>query len=274
MNTPDHIRDTLERYLRGELDTREAEVIAASLQADPSWQEVYRQLLLEKLGIRYYNIQSFKNILTDYESEIKIQEKNSGSAGYLSTDPSLNYTTNDLKGADVKTEAHEMKEDHTTDKKTIQGIRYTSLKGKLDIFKQEEVSIGGAVLPKKNEGKVVRLRKYWLAVAAGLLILIIAAWPWIRPQTYAEKLIASGFVVPEMTDLVRGPVEDSIQMIVQKAYGAYAEGDYKLALKYFESIPMQENERYYLYYGVALLMSGKMEKGNTILDSLNAKWNK
>lgn len=255
MSTPEEIRDTLELYLRGELDpAREADTNSL-IQSDPVWQEIHAQLVREKQGIRYHTLQTFKNNLFEYETKLNNSEKNQEKEGDLSRNPALNYTTNDDKGVEVKTQSHEMEENYSIDKNTVKGIKYSAFRGQLEKLKQEEAGMGGSALPKKKGGRVVGMRRYWWAVAAGLLILVVASWPWIRPQTYAEKLIASGFVVPEMTDLVRGTTEDSIQMIVQKAYGAYAEGDYKLALKYFESIPIQENENYYKYYITTLILN-------------------
>lgn len=267
------IRSQLDLYLRGELDTNRMSEIKALIDIDPAWYSTYHALLTEFRGIRMTALQ-------DLTSRLQSLEKTIAPQGDLSPAPSSISTTN---------ETEDLENNYTPPAKVldteetaslpllIQGIRYTTLRDELRKLQDEERKGSGEVNGKKNdsrgsgERRVLRMR-YWWAVAAGVVVMVVLAWPWIRPRTYAEKLIAKGFVVPPMTDLVRGGGEDSIQMVVQKAYGAYAEGKYELALEYFERIPIQEDENFYIFYGVTLLMTSEKSRAKVIIKDLINKW--
>jgi tetratricopeptide (TPR) repeat protein len=264
--SPD-IRSQLDHYLRGELDTNRMSEIKTLIDTDPAWYSTYHALLTEARGIRMTALQ-------DLTSRLQSLEKTIAPQGDLSPSPSSRSTTNeteDLENNYTPPAKVLETEDPASSPLLIQGIRYTTLRDELrklqdvekGIKKNDSVGSGGA--------RVLGMR-YWWAVAAGVVMVVVLAWPWIRPQTYAEKLIAQGLVVPPMTDLVRGGTEDSIEMIVQKAYGYYAEGNYKLALKYFESVPVQENENFYLYYGSTLILNNNLEKAGFIVEQLLKKW--
>jgi len=49
MSTAENVRDTLELYLRGELDTAQSAETAGLIQSDPAWREIHTQLLLERV---------------------------------------------------------------------------------------------------------------------------------------------------------------------------------------------------------------------------------
>lgn len=272
-NTPEYIREQLELYLRGELDSAQATTVAESILSDPDWKNIHRQLVIEQQGIRLNRLKLNRQNLRDLEATLTNQEKKISSEGDLSAPSSLSHRPNDSDGLEVKTEARDMEEE-TINPANQHGIRYSNLRSLLSELKEEEKKRDGSAGPTKSLSADSGTRRIWLgAIAAGLAALIFFSWPWIRPRTYAEKLIAEGFVVPPMTELVRGGEElDSIQMIVQKAYGAYAEGDYKLALKYFESVPMQEDLNYYKYYITALLLTKNIQRAMFIQNKMKEKW--
>lgn len=273
MNTPEYIRERLELYLRGELDTSQAAGVAELIRTDPEWKNIHRQMVIEQQGIRLNHLKLNRQSLQDLEVILTNQEKKIHSEGDLSAPSTLSHRSNDSDGTEVKTEARDMEEE-TIDPANQHGIRYSNLRSVLSELKEEEKKRPGSAGSSKSVSTGRGMRRIWLgAIAAGLAALIFFSWPWIRPRTYAEKLIADGFVVPPMTDLVRGGEElDSIQMIVQKAYGAYAEGDYKLALKYFEMIGYLNDSHYCYYYFITSLLTGTHNQAKSLADSLTLKW--
>ena len=235
------------------------------ITTDPTWIKEYQSLLSFSQGIRH-------TTLRDLQSTLKSLEKTITPLGDLSPSPTYIYESNET--SDLETPPLTYRDGHEApDPKLVQGIRYTSLQDELKKLQKIENTVKGQTGndTKKNKvtlkgARVIGMK--WWAVAAGVAVIVIATWPWIKPKTYAEKLIESGFVPPPMTELYRGATEDSIEMLIQKAYGYYAEGNYKRALKYFEMVPMQEDEKFNEYYFTTLYLCGNKEFQNKLNNAI------
>jgi len=263
MNTPEDIRDTLELYLRGELDTAIAAKTASLLESDAAWQEIHAQILLEKRGVRFHSLQSFKNNLLEYETELINSEKNKENQGDLSHDPALNYTTNDVKGVEVKTQSHEMEENYSIDQNTEKGIRYSSLRGQWDKLKKEEAGMGGSALPKKNGGRVVGMRRYWWAVAAGVMILVFGGYYFneLNKPKYVNQYLMDHFDEYVLHDKVRSatPV-DTFDRDKEIGYDLYVLQEFEEAIPYLERRWEEKRDTLALFYlKICLKVLGQRE---------------
>lgn len=275
MNIPDDIRATLEAYIQGTLATHAAANVQQLLKTDTTWREAYQHIQAELQGIRYDALRTKALDLQAFENDIKhgLAKPHDSLSGDLSVDSTSGIVSNKKTDMESKNEASGT---------LVMGMRYGKLKEVLGELEEEEGSgmgngdmgVGNGNLFQNPNSQIRILPKHWWAIAASLTIIIIASWPWIRTKTYAEKLIESGFVVPPMTELYRGATEDSIEMLIQKAYGYYAEGDYKRALKYFEMVPMQNDEYFYLYFGSTLILNNKNKEGDSIIHKMNSLWPK
>ena len=255
------IRSQLDHYLRGELDPSRMSEIKTLIDTDPVWYSTYHALLTEAQGIRMTALQDLTSRLQSLEKTIAPQGDLSPSASSIST----SNETEDLEN-NYTPPAKEL--DTSPDPLLIKGIRYTTLRDELRKLQDVEKGIKKNDSGGRGGGRVLRMR-YWWAVAVGVAVMVVLAWPREKHQTYAEKLIKQGFEVPAMTDLVRSSEENSIE---QQAYGAYAEGDYKVALKYFERIPIRNDEHYQIYYCAILILNNKKIKAKKIYNNIKTHW--
>lgn len=266
MNTSEDIRDTLELYLRGELDLARVAETAGLIQSDSAWKEIHAQMLLERRGIRFHSLKSFKNNLLEYEAEFKNQEKE----GDLSQDPAFTYTTNDEKGVEVKTQSHEMEENYSLDTNTEKGIRYTALRGQLDKLKQEEGKGGGA-LPKKNGGRVVGMRRYWWAVAAGILILVFGGYYYteLKKPKYVNQYLMDHFDEYILHDKYRSAnPEEKLDRDREIGYDLYVLKEFEEAIPYLKRRWEEKRDTLALFYlGVSYLGLGKIRKSEKLINN-------
>lgn len=263
MNTPEDIRDTLELYLRGELDPVQSAETASLIQSDPVWKEIHGQLLREKQGIRFHSLQSFKKNLVEYETELRNQEKNLNEEGDLSRDPALTYTTKEEKGVEVKTQSHEMEKNYSIDKNTEIGIRYNTLQGQLDKLKQEEKGIGGSALPKKNAGRVVGMRRYWWAVAAGVMVIVIGGYFLVENQKpeYVNQYLMDHFDEYILHDKYRSAnPEEKLDRDKEIGYDLYVLQEFEEAIPYLKRRWEEKRDTVALFYlGVSYAGLGQMD---------------
>ena len=120
--------------------------------------------------------------------------------------------------------------------------------------------------PKKSKSPL--RGRQWIAVAASIL-LAIGVW-WMGRPTMEELMFVKQFEVYPMVDIVRGEVNQEEQ--IEEAYLAYANEDFRKAVRFFERIGLIEDENYYLYYGCALIKVGRIEEGKDIFDQMVEKW--
>lgn len=248
-------REELEQYLLGAVTPERQAEVKALLEQDAVWQQVYQQLLQEKQGIRFNALTRLKQKLSAYEESLSPEEKyfenisvDAGDLSMVSAPPGDRPT----KQTEVATSMTPTPAE--PDDLTRQGIRYHALRRLKDQLEDAEKKFS-AEDQEVDKNKIIRMRPWvkWLGIAASVLVVSYFTWLYFKPPTLLEQLEAQGYVKPEMQHLYRGPVEDSIQMLIQKAYGAYAMEDYKTALRYFKEIPTQRDSFYLSYYAYSLI---------------------
>ncbi len=265
------IREELEQYLQGAVTPERQTEIKALLEQNAAWQQVYLQVQRDKQGIRFDTLTRLKQNLSAYDQSLTPEEKNpeniSTDAGDLST---ISAPPDDrpTKQAEVATSMTPSPAE--PDDLTRQGIRYHALRMVQDQLEEEEKKFSN-LDQEEEKSRIKRIKPWvkWLGIAASMIFISYFTWLFLKPPTLLEQLEAKGYVKPEMQHLYRGPMEDSIQMLIQKAYGAYAMEDYKTALKYFEMVPIQEDTNFAKYYFYTLLKLNLNSK--FLLDSFRLK---
>lgn len=267
-NTPEYIKELLELYLRGELDSSKASEVAESIRTDPVWKNIHHELLIEQQGIRLNRLKLNRQSLLDLEATLANQEKKISSEGDLSLDPALTNTTFNSKGVEVNSSSYEMKEDYSIDKNTAKGIRYTSLRGQLHRLKEEEAAMAGSTLPKKNGAKVLGLKSYWWAVAAGVLLLVFGGYYYteLKKPKYVNQYLLDHFDEYVLHDKVRSstPV-DTFDRDKEIGYDLYVLKQFEKAMPYLERRWKNSNDSIALFYlFISASAIGDSEKLNSI----------
>lgn len=174
MNTPENIREQLELYLRGELDSAQAAQVSEFIHSDSEWKTIHRQMMIEQQGIRLNQLKSNRQSLRYLEATLADQEKKIHSEGDLSAPSALSHRPNDSDGLEVKTKARDMEEE-TIDPANQHGIRYSNLRNVLYELKDEEKKGAGSAGPSKSISIGTGMRRIWLgAIAAGILFLVVS----------------------------------------------------------------------------------------------------
>ena len=117
-------------------------------------------------------------------------------------------------------------------------------------------------------------RLIWtVSSVAGLLLLLLVIWPYLRPQTEGEKLFAKNFVPPDIHIQTRGtspsPGVDSLSKL---AYGAYVTGEYRLSLRYFRKIGFRHDSTFVKIYGLTLLLNDKPAEAIDLFGKGKQEW--
>lgn len=258
----DQIRSILESYLRQELDpTRMAEV-KELIVTDPDYKSTFTALQSEIQGIRLNHLDQLKSKLQSLEANQKISENNSLLPGDLSQNPTSTSESNGTDELLTTTKRPESTiQDSPPDPQMVQGIRYTTLRDELKKLQAEERKIGGSGEIKKDRHRVVGLRRFWWAVAAGVAGLVLGYFSWYMPKKELDKRYDIYFHPVEYTGEMRGAEDTSMTKELKQAIAWYLHGEYKQANKIFERLDLnKESEEVKFIYLYSLIGERKVKK--------------
>ncbi len=233
MIEPDQIRTQLESYLRQELDpTRMAEV-KELIVTDPDYKSTFTALQSEIQGIRLNHLDQLKSKLQSLEANQKISENNPSLPGDLSQNPTSTSESNGTDELLTTTKRPESTiQDSPPDPLMVQGIRYTTLRDELKKLQGEERKLGGSGEIKKDSPRVVGLRRYWWAVAAGVAVMVIGTYYFKennKPK-YVNQYLLDHFDEYVLHDVERGSTDKQIDNELLQGYNLYYLKDFKNAL--------------------------------------------
>lgn len=122
--------------------------------------------------------------------------------------------------------------------------------------------------PKDTETKVISIRP-WLVAASAVFLLGLASWFLFfnSPDLNTEQLYAANFAPYEN---VVHPIERGEQLddLKNKAFTAYEDEDYSLALKFFKELQTQQVDPYIAFYEAIVLMQlNKHQEAVPLLES-------
>lgn len=108
--------------------------------------------------------------------------------------------------------------------------------------------------PKETETKVISIRA-WLVAASVIFLLGIGSWLLFfdNPDLNTDQLYAANFAPYEN---VVHPIErgEHLEDLKTRAFTAYEDADYSLALKLFKELQVQQNDPYNAFYEAIVLM--------------------
>ncbi|HNR06221.1 MAG TPA: hypothetical protein PKM27_02825 [Saprospiraceae bacterium] len=190
-NTPEHIRETLELYDRGELDPSRLLEVQALLRSDPAWQAAWRSFRSETAGIRLNRLKTNLSVLESLEAELKDPEKKTAAGGdpgaVLTSSPESNH----IKQASETSQPESMEE--TIDRNTSEGIRFSRLHQALNGLKAEEKKTAD---PRPAGGRILVIRRIWLgAIAAGIIgfFLVMQLFNNLNRPKYINQYLITHF---------------------------------------------------------------------------------
>ncbi|NNE77059.1 MAG: hypothetical protein HKN31_08300 [Pricia sp.] len=119
----------------------------------------------------------------------------------------------------------------------------------------------------KNGTKVIRLRP-WMAAASVALLIGIGSWLLFfdRGGLNADELYNANFAPYEN---VVHPIErgEQIEDLETRAFNAYEEGDYLMALELFKELQLKKNDPYIDFYkGIVLMQLNDHKNAVPLLD--------
>ncbi len=209
----------LEQYLRGELSESEVVALQARLANEPQLASTLNELQNIQDGIRYHRLQEKLTEIQSWEIDI------------------VNEAPNDSFEADVN-----------------QAIRFSKQKELLAEIKGFELAEAEVPTPTNSKQQ---LHRTWWTMAAGIAILLSAAWfLWDGERENAmtnEELFAEYFEPYPANMVKRGGEVDSLMM----GYLAYESGDYVTAIEIFE---VQTDTISQFFLGVSYLGIGEVHK--------------
>jgi len=153
-------------------------------------------------------------------------------------------------------------------KKTLRGIRYHGLVNQLNKLKQEEEIRDSSGLPEKKVGRVIVMRRTWLAVAAGLALLVIGGYFFTenRKSEYVNQYLMDHFDEYILHDKSRGnnPGE-KLDQDKEKGYDLYVLKEFEEAIPYLKRRWEEKGDTLALFYlGVSYSGIGKHSKMNNV----------
>ncbi|MEZ4899786.1 MAG: hypothetical protein R2806_23290 [Saprospiraceae bacterium] len=255
MSLEPHEMDRLDEYLLGRGTTGERNAVASLIASQDTWQKAYlaRRQWLQQLRYHYL-AQQLRNL---QELEKKLPR-----VGDLKGDAAL--IANDGAGRHYKTPIM------TEESPNRHALRYHGL---MQMARQlQSIEQQGHPFGRVKKGPTRRL--IWtVSSVAGLLLLLLVIWPYLRPQTEGEKLFAKNFVPPDVHIQTRGaspsPGVDSLSKL---AYGAYVTGEYRLSLRYFRKIGFRHDSTFVKIYGLTLLLNDKPAEAIDLFGKGKQEW--
>lgn len=269
------IRSQLDLYLRGELDTNRMSEIKALIDIDPAWYSTYHALLTEFRGIRMTALQ-------DLTSRLQSLEKTIAPQGDLSPAPSSISTTNETEDLENNYTPPAKVLDTSPYPLLIQGIRYTTLRDELRKLQDVERKQSGEANGKKNDsggsgGARVSRMRYWWAMAAGVVVMLVGYYGWYLPKVEMDKRYAMYFHPVEYSGEMRGTADSASTMSpeLKQAIAWYVVGEYGKANKIFKKLNITNlPEQIKLIYLYSLIGEHNLKQASiklSILDSVNNK---
>lgn len=225
----------LTQYLRNELPPTRMAEIKHLITNDPAWKSTYITLTSTSQGIRHTTLSDLRSQLQSLEADIKKSENNGHSAGDLASPTTSIDESNEktiLENTDLT----------PADQATIFGIRYTTLHDELKKLKSEEKKLHTET-SKKNEtagsgARVVGIRKWWWAVAAGI-VGITFYFGYLQPKQRQDELYKKYFVPYEYSGEFRSELGQKLSehdSLIKQGIAWYVHGEYGKAVQCFEKL--------------------------------------